>query len=489
MSEYGNGLSDSNKNKDEFSSILKIDANAWQPIHADTQKNVDFFHKKKTEYLNDYINHKFTSNYDIIPRLPFPLTTFFVTMLSTFYNDGTMIKDAGGKEIIGINIISLKQSLNHFQKQRFLQEVGFIRIQTGAELKFEKVTGTDIVYNFSWKKICVRREQNEDMTATFEYYELKNGKWYGMSFTSRDFFSLDYDNMLNMDSDKKEMLNATTPEVYAACPIIPFFGNLDKFAYPSVFVAFDEVFTTLISFGLAGAPMSLLVKIYVKNNDLNSNKAKYDAFGDLLTMLELGKDDEVNKVDTGDLTSLKNFFTVFEASLAWLGRMVGVSTTVVSSQMNETRKSGSAKFVDNTSAEIFRSSYILDFDEFESRLFDACQKLNPKLKQYDFNVIDKSNDKLMMDHNSFVDGLVQEVRNMMMPYEDAIAKRYNVGKEKAKSIAAETQEQWKKYFPYGMGVGEKGMEDKAKASESSSAPFNLQKKDLNGDGAKNIVED
>ncbi len=477
-----------------YSEILKIEAGAWQEIHRDMKKNIDYFYKKKKAYMNAYIDEKFTSNYDLMPRIPFPLTTFFITMLSTFYNNGTRLTSMNsGNELIGLSEVSLRLALDEFQKKRFLQEASFIRIVTGSELEFESIVGTDIVYNFGWTKICLRKEQLEDQTSIFEYFEYSRGQWYRFEFEDKDFYSAPYDNMLNMNNETRANMKATPIEKWKTCPIIPFFANPDKFAYPSVFVAFDEVFNTMIAFGLAGAPMSLLVKIYIENNSINNNKDKYKAFGDLLTLLELGEGDKVGKVDTGDLTSLKNFFAVFEASLAWLGRMVGISVNVVSSQMNETRKSGSSKYVDNGSAEIFRSSYLSQFDEFEYRLFKACKILQPKMSNFKFQPIDKSNSKLLSDSNSYIDGLINEVRNSMMPYIEAIAKKYNVTIEEAEAIAEDIKKQMKKYFPDGykdgLGVQKVKENSSGKPGDKTKAPFGLKKGTLNGKNAKNIVED
>lgn len=473
-------------NGNDYSKILKIEPGIWSEIHATIQKNLDFFYNKKSMHLNQYIMSKFTSNYDLIPRTPFPITRFFVTMLSTFYSNSTRLTSMSeGQALEGLSEVSLRLALNVFQNRRFLNEASFIRIITGPELEFENIKETDIVYNFNFTKICIRKEQLEDETSIFEYYEFKNNKWWRIEFTAKDFYLAPYENMLEMTSEQKASMKATTPVSWKALPIIPFFANLDKYAYPSVFVAFDEVFNTLIAFGLAGAPMSLLVKIYVKNNSINKNKAKYQAFGDLLTLLELDKDDDAGKVDTGDITSLKNFFAVFEASLAWLGRMVGISVNVVSSQMNETRKSGSSKFVDNGSAEIFRSSYLSEFDEFEYRLFKACKALQPKMKDFKFQPIDKSNSKLLSDSDSFTDRLITEVRNMMTPYEEAIAKKYNVPLKDAKVIAGNIQKQFESYFPNGYNDGN----SQKPQEESGTGAFGLKKGYLNDKNAKNIVED
>jgi len=478
-------------NDNGYSDILKIEPGIWSSIHSDIKKNIDYLHNKKMMYMNMYIDSKFTSNYDLMPRIPFPVTSFFITMLSTFYNNGTRFSSMNeGNDLKGVSEVSLRFALDEFQKSRFLNDVAFIRIRTGVELEFEHIIPTDIVYNYSFTKICLRKEQLEDQLSVFEYFEYKDGRWYRFEFTDKDFFSAPYDDMLNMENETRKNMKATPIEKWKTCPIIPLFANPDKYAYPSIFVAFDEVFNTLISFGLAGAPMSLLVKIFIKNNSINNNKDKYKAFGDLLTLLELDQDDDVGKVDTGELGSLKNFFVVFEASLAWLGRMVGLPVNVVSSQMNETRKSGSAKLVDNGASDIFRSSYLSQFDEFEYRLFKACKILQPKMKDFNFKPIDKSNLRLMQDGNTYIDNLIKEVRNSMTPYIEAIAKKYNVTLKEAEKIAEDVKNQMEKYFPdkYKDGL-ENSVNKGNNINDSKLTSFGIKKGVLDKNNAKNIVED
>lgn len=469
---------------DNYSDILDINqSSVWDGIHADIRKNVDFLSGKKRSYLNKYIADKFTSNYDLLPRLEFPITSFFVTMLSTFYNSSTMFVGVEGESLSKhINIFKLKLVLRDFQQHRFLNLASFIRLVTGGEkTDFELVIGYDIIYDYYFENVCLRLKQRSDNLSEFEYYKKIGNKFGRVTFVAKDFGSFPYDKMFEFDDEQKRTFQISEVTYYDVLPIIPLFSNIDRYSYPSIYASFDEIFTTLLSFGLAGAPMSLFVKIFIKNNDLNNNSQKYKAFGDLLAILELGERDDVGKVDTGDLTSLKNFFTIFEASLAWLARMVGISTNAVSSQTNEVRKSGSSKYVDNGPASIFRSSYIVEFDEFEYRLFEAIKKLNNNLSDFEFKPIDKTNDRLMTDEGTFVDNLINEVRGMMTPYEEAIAKKYNVDKSKAKEIAVEIQKQFEKYFPKGY--------DSNESVEGSTTPFNLKKGYLNGNNAQNITED
>lgn len=466
--------------------ILDINqSSAWSEIHYDIKKNIDFLNGKKRGYLNAYISEKFTSNYDLLPRLEFPVTSFFVTMLSTFYNNSTMFVGNEGNDLGEyINIFKLKLVLRDFQQHRFLNLASFIRVVTGtSKTDFELVLGYDIIYDYYFENVCVRLKRRSDNLSEFEYYKKDGDRWGRVTFIAKDFGSFPYSKMFEFDDNERATFQISDVSYFNALPIVPLFSNIDRYSYPSIYVSFDEIFTTLLSFGLAGAPMSLFVKIFIKNNDLNNNSQKYKAFGDLLAILELGEKDDVGKVDTGDLTSLKNFFTIFEASLAWLARMVGISTNAVSSQTNEVRKSGSSKYVDNGPASIFRSSYIVEFDEFEYRLFEAIKKLNNNLSDFEFKPIDKSNDRLMTDDGTFIDNLINEVRNMMTPYEEAIAKKYNVNKVKAKKIAKEIQKEFEKYFPNGYD-GNSGS-----VNDGSKTPFNLKKGYLNGDHAQNIVED
>lgn len=476
------------ENIETSTSEVRLNKSSWDSIHQQAIKNYDFFNDNKRRWLNQVLMQKFTQNIDLVPRFDLPITNYLVIMQSTIYDRMTTIFLQNAKESDKLEDLSLpnfRLALQDFQYALFAQGIGFIYvINKSGKILLKNIKNHHIVYNFDFSRVCVRAKSvtytgsTDEQVYIYDYYEqLADGTYSYYTFEAKDYFSFDFEKGSKIDDDLKETLKFRYLGNFKVLPIVYASRYMDNVSKLSPITQADEILNILLAFGLAGVPMSVFVKIYVKNSLFGQGNDKLEGFSDLYDILQLKTEEEAGKVDTGDLTALKNFFSIFEAILGWLAQFVGLNQSVVSSKMNEVRKSGASKFADSRSGQIFRDHMLVKLDFFEEQLFESINSIRKGKPPYKFRLIDK-NTSILSDPNDLSDYFEKTVRNKFEPYLDALAKLHKITKSDAKILADEIRVQNKEYFPEG------AIEDKEPNMQNG-----LKKATLKGDNMENDNED
>lgn len=416
----------------------------WLNLHAIARENQSFFEGDKRGYISNKIYEEYTVNSNIIPNLNLNITQFLTVKKASFYDNPIIEEESGSTDFENfIDTDSLSNALSDTAISLILNKVGILYIKTGEDkLYFDSILIQDAFYDYNLDNVIVRLKPISpdvgDEVQLFEYawykknnpnsYTMKvfSGK-YDIKFTSNAFYT-EY----SFVNDPKCFIRSAE---FSALPLVFVFDTNHRSVVRSNFVDIDTVANMLLGFGLANAPSSLLVKIFIKNglNQISPNQSDFQRqFGDILEILGLGKDDDVGKVDTGDLTALTNFFIVLEKILVHTAQLEGMERTSFT-MAQQTRQSGVSKIADNRSSGGFRNYQNRKINKFENNVFKAINTLLGK--EFKFKNIDKS------EFTSLTSSEILEYMNVAVSsgFEDYIS-----GLAKVKKISiAEAEEFYK----------------------------------------------
>lgn len=479
-------------------SILAVDNSQWAAIMENVIKNVAFKNNKKDRYLFEVVAEKFTNNGEFMPTFNFPLTKYFIIMLSTLYSDRTILPaiDPANEILDPVNVLF---ALDGVQQNVFLHETSHIRINNSnpETCMLNSINIPDIMYDINYETVLLRVKQRPKQKSIFEYFAVtpdKRCKYYTLESDSMYSASkIDWD---KLDEQTIKSFNIVERGILPAMPIVPLFFNDDKTPSLSPVVVADEILNVLMMFGLAGMPSSMLVKWYItkmgniKGTSKETQKSLFDMLEAITLNVSGGTKEEIGTVDTGNGESFKNFMILFEAIVSWLGQMMGISKTTLKSQLREVRQAAASKFVEGKGSDIYRSHLIILFNEFEQRLFKTIAKFYPKLDIKKMKPIDKDNISLLADSGDLMQYLIEGVREKFIPYIEAIAKQHGITREEALIKAKEIQDEFEKYIKPDMEMQQNQSSDKKIDSKSK---FGLKKGNIKGkivkEGGGNGVED
>lgn len=464
------GYSDSNNQN-----LLSIDNSVWAIIIDDAIQNQSYYDNKKGNYFSQTIGRKFEQNEKYMPYFNMPITRWAVNMLSTLYNSKTVLpaldKAVKGEEVNPKEVLTNvkkklkfdKQNvifgLNDFQKNRILNDVGFIYLDNRDKfvIRYSSINVYDIIYDCNFEEILFRKKQIPKGKSLFEYYRVDTNYETGETRTIRrtlealsfsEIKSLDWK---NLDEKTIDAFKISAEQVIPCLPIIPLFGNSEKTATLSPLAIADELLNVMFMFAFAGLPSSLMVKWFAKVQNImvkgGQTKQKISKIFDVMDVQELLNNEEIGVVKTGDGNNFVNYMVVFEAILSWLVQLMGVSSTSATSQLREVRQSGASKSVSSKGGDIYRSQFVIEFSEFESRLFEATKKwfgdgINADLE---LDVIDKDNISLLADIGDLQNFLITSVKEKFTPYITALARINGITEEEAENLAGEIKQQSEKW--------------------------------------------
>lgn len=468
------GYGDSNNQN-----LLSIDNPVWAMVIDDAIQNQSYYDNKKGNYFSQTIGRKFEQNEKYMPYFNMPITRWAVNMLSTLYNSKTVLpaldKAVKGEEVNPKEVLTNvkkkeklmfdKQNvifaLNDFQKNRILNDVGFVYLDNMSKGKFtirySSVNVYDIIYDCNFEEILFRKKQIPKGNSLFEYYRVDTNYETGETKTVRrtleakSFSEIKSLEWKNLDEETISAYNISPEQTIPCLPIIPLFGNSEKTATLSPLAIADELLNIMFMFAFAGLPSSLMVKWFAKVQNImvkgGQTKQKLASIFDVMDVQELMKDEEIGVVKTGDGNNFVNYMVVFEAILSWLVQLMGVSSTSATSQLREVRQSGASKTVSSKGGDIYRSQFVIEFSEFESRLFEATKKwfgdgVNADLE---LDVIDKDNISLLADIGDLQNFLITSVKEKFTPYITALARINGITEEEAENLAGEIKEQSEKW--------------------------------------------
>lgn len=483
---------------EESQGLLSVDSDLWTGIQENIKKNTAFKNNRKDEYFRAVIGDKFTNNQEFIPSFNFPLTKYFVIMLSTLYSAKTVLPaiDPANEILDTTNVLF---SLDGLQQDAFLNEVGFIRINNRdtVKCKLESIKVYDLVYDINFENVLLRVKQIPKKKSIFEYYTvLENGMC--------DYFTLESNSLREAANINWDELTDGVKQAYnikyigrlPALPIVPLFFNDEPTANLSPVVTADEILNILIMFGLAGMPSSMLVKWWmtkmasVQDTSKEQQKGLFDMLEAVVLNTQGQTEEKIGTVGTGNGESFKNMMIIFESIVSWLGQMMGISKATLKSQLREVRQAAASKVIDGKGSDIYRSHLIILFDEFEVRLFNTIAKFYPKLDIKNMKPIDKDNLSLLADTGDLLDYLTNGVREKFIPYLEALAKLHGITKEEAVIKAKEVEDDYKKYLEesemLSFSAGKTG-------ETSPKTKYGLKKGTISGkkvkEGGGNEVED
>ncbi len=483
---------------EDSQNLLSVDNPQWAFIQDDVIKNIAFKNNKKNRYLYEVINEKFTNNGEFMPNFNFPITKYFIIMLSTIYSDRTVLPAIDPANEI-LDVTNVLFALDGLQQNAFLNEVGHIRVNNSdpKTCTLNSISVTDILYDVNFENVLLRVKQIPKKKSIFEYFmvlENKTCKYYTLESDSMgEAARIDWE---KLDQQTIKSFNIVYRGILPALPIVPLFFNDDKTPSLSPVVTADEILNILVMFGLAGMPSSMLVKWYITQmgNVKGTSKEKQASLFDMLEAITLNMSgnskEEIGTVDTGNGESFKNYMIIFEAIISWLGQMMGISKTTLKSRLREVRQSAAAGFVEGKGGDIYRSHLIILFNEFEQRLFKTISKFYPALDIKNMKPIDKDNISLLSDSGDLLQYLIEGVREKFVPYIEAIAKQHGITREEAIKKAKEIQEEYDKYIKPDLEMQmNKGGDDKSLSKEK----FGIKKGNIKGkkvkEGGGNEVED
>lgn len=482
---------------EDSQSLLSVDSDKWAQIQEHIKKNAAFKNNRKEEYFAAVIGDKFTNNAEMIPSFNFPLTKYFVIMLSTLYSAKTVLPaiDPANEILDTTNVLFTLDSL---QQDAFLNEVGFVRINNGdlVKCKLESVKCYDLLYDLNFENVLLRVKQIPKKKSIFEYYQVIED---GCLYYTLESNSFSQAAKINWDALTPEIIqtfNIKLKGKLPTMPIIPLFFNDEPTANLSPVVVADEILNILIMFGLAGMPSSMLVKWWmtkmasVQGTSKEQQKSLFDMLEAIVLNTQGPTEEKIGTVGTGNGESFKNMMIIFEAIVSWLGQMMGISKTTLKSQLREVRQAAASKFVEGKGSDIYRSHLIILFDEFEQRLFNAIGKFYPKLDIKNMKPIDKDNLSLLADSGDLMEYLIEGVREKFIPYIEALAKLHGITKEEAVKKAKEIEDDYKKYLE----EADLMMQNAGNSGKTSpKTKYGLKKGTINGkivkEGGGNEVED
>jgi len=271
----------------------------WSDFHAIATKNQAFFDNDKRVYISQRILSDYTVNADIIPNLNLNITNFLTVGKASFY-DNPIIETVGGETDFDkkIDTKSLAHALHETIIQNILNKVGILKIRIGnknlkGKLSFESIKVYDVIYDYTLDNVIIR------LRPFFQYGESDNMyyyEWYQrVSRDSEEYNRVEFIGLFdqrfdyNMFGKSESLKNMSSIQKFKALPVIFFFSTSHRKPVPSNFVDVDLIMNLLLGFGLANAPSSLLVKIFIKaglSMSPNSQDLK-DQFGDILDILGL----------------------------------------------------------------------------------------------------------------------------------------------------------------------------------------------------------
>lgn len=190
--------------------------------------------------------------------------------------------------------------------------------------------------------------------------------------------------------------------------------------------------------------MSVFIKLILKTAG-DSNKDIKEGFADMMNLLNIGSEDSLEKLNTGDGEAFMNFIKIMEALIGMTGQLVGLPKSSIGSGIKEVRKSGASKYQDNLPAFNFRRRRIMKFNRFERDVFEVIHKIFPKTANFDFRPIDKDNEGLIFDPETLQSYLIEGVKAGLIPFVDAVAVKYGITPADAKSLADKARKEYKEY--------------------------------------------
>lgn len=476
MSLYG---LERTEHKQKDSSILEYSPANWAGIHNEAIENDIFFKGDTRAFIDDVIYTSFTDNAKAIPNVDFNITEFMIVHISNMYVGRDELSDNKGETPPStVDIHAYKEALQDVSDNFFLHSVGFLYIHKNnqGEITFQSISPADIVYDWNFNKVCIKVGSHSVGKSTFEYYEREKDGCRCAIFTANDFFDAGT-NPFELSDREKERIGFTVVGKFKEMPIVPLFKNRERIAYLSPIARLHKFLVVMVGFALAGIPMSVFIKLVLKTAN-QSNKDIKDGFADMMNLLNIGIEDSLDKLNTGDGEAFLNFLRIMEALLAMMGQLLGLPKSNVGSGIKEVRKSGASKYQDNLPAMNFRRRRIMKFDSFERKIFNAVKKIYPKLSGFDFRPIDKDNESLIFDAETLQGYLIEGIKSGLMPYTNAIAIKYGVKPEVAIKLADQAKKEFKKYKDLISGK-----------SENKEVAGGIKKSDLKDKNYKNDEED
>lgn len=440
---------------DKFSTENRLDRpvslnSNWELLQSIALENQAFFDNDKRYYVQNKIFTNYTVNYDIIPNMNLNITQFLAVNKATFYDNPIIETEDGDSSFSDyIDTKSLALALSKTAIQNILHKVGVLRVKTGEKkLKFETILTQDVQYDYNLDNIIIRLKpyfiNGNDKASEFWF------EWYQRVGETNSYrmvkFTSSYSNKFNPESFGKSDIykNMSTVVNFKTLPIVFFFSTSHKKPVRSNFVDTDLIMNLLLGFGLANAPSSLLVKIFIKTS-MGSTPNQGDLstqLGDVLDVLGLGKDDDVGKVDTGDLTALNNFFLILEKILVHTAQLEGMQRSSFT-MAQQTRQSGVAKVADNKASGSYRNYLNREVNSFEDMVFETINKLSEK--EFKFKNIDKS-EFTTWSASETLDYFMTAATNGFESYITALAKIKKISLDEAEKYAEKIKSDMKKFY-------------------------------------------
>jgi len=464
------------------SRIKEYRAEAWTQIHAEVSENEVFYSGDTRAFIEEIITSGFTDNAKAIPPVDLNITEWIIVNVSTLYIGRDQLSDHQG-EIPPkyVDSDSYKEALQEASDSYFLNGAGFIYIHKGktGEISFKSIKPFNIVYDYNFNKVCVQIGIYDEQRYVFEYYEKQsNGKVKGVTFIANDFFSAS-NSPLTLGKREKEVLLMRELGSFDSMPIIPMFRLVEKICTSSPIARLHKFLVVIVGFALAGVPMSVFVKLYLKTNSMSSD-AMSSAFADMMAILNLKEGDDIGVVDTGKGEAFINYLVIMESLLSLTAQMMGVSKTAVGNSVKEVRKSGASKYQDNLTALNFRRRRVNKWDKYERNIFKSLKLLRKSLSSFNFRPIDKDNESLLFDPESLQSYLIEGVSNGLIPLTNAVAIKYGLTPTEAEKLTKTIKKEIKTYDTIynAMGV----------TPEKKELAGGLKKGDLKGNNYQNEQE-
>jgi len=400
--------------------------NSWEEIHKFIKKNRDFKNDNKSNYLEEALFDKAETNIKTIPRVVYPLTSYIITRQARIYNRSTFLETNNNAKLEKwVDLTELKNSLIKINIDYFLHKAAFLEVDTKSSdklIKFKKINPDNIVYDISFTKIMIRRENILDKIHNFEYiidrekevarlktilkfsktdyhknllafFTKKKGKWVIFNIYAETFKNA-YDKFIYyiMNIEGNIHMKFTDIEQYVFYKgkeevnnIIPIFSNEYKTALPNSIVENDLALSLLYSFGLAGVPSELITKFMVTRSigsGAGSNKATLmKEIANFLAVVNLEEGEDLKQLKTGEVNSMINLVNFFNTVYNQLCIFHGIPAP-----FPQQGTSGGVQVIAEKVADTFTDSDKTNFDEFELKLFNVLQKI---IKGINFQLIKK----------------------------------------------------------------------------------------------------
>jgi len=442
-------------------SALRVnDVSFWETMRNIIVENQDFYDNNKMNYINRVVASDYTVNYDLIPIIPLPITSYMTKIKSNHYNKAYILESANQsddfKKFISFN--KLKLALSRMLINYHLHSAGFVRPtnpknKNSKKLHFDAVNPMDMQWNYAFTEVLCRighKMKGSMLMYRYEFYSPHNDIFKRIEFIAGDWGTFD-------PTKLGEEIEVVSTSFFDYIPIVALFKTEARTPQKSVFVHADLILNILLGFGMANVPTALLVKIWVKNSGSRgvSMGDKLDALSDIMDVLPLGEKEDVGTLETGNLMSFQNFFSIFESLLTHISQLEGIPRSAVQIA-NPTRQSGASKQTDNRSSSIYRDLFIMELDDFEERLFEVINSLLKK--DYEFMNIDKGL-TITLSSREILDEMVIAVTNGFEDFVVAIAKYKKISLEDARKKLDEIMASREKYGDLLVGIAGMPMSD------------------------------